>query len=103
MQSTQPNLDTVFESLDGTNELTVNMQPAINTPNTVGVRLNITEHSYVINNKPIIAGNLGMLLKNHKTDIDFTIEDKQGSLIVSGDDAAQYSIDENGHLIYTYK
>lgn len=100
---TNTNTDTIFESLGGDGVLNIVVQPALSAPNAVGARLNLTPDYYVINNKPIISGNLCMILKNNARDIDFTIEDKQGTLIVSAEDSKNFSIDENGHLLYTYK
>lgn len=51
------------------------------------------------NSVPYIMGQLLIDVKNYPTDIQCYI-DSFGNLILIGDDVANYSIDQNGNLIY---
>lgn len=55
----------------------------------------------VVNNVDVQEGELCILMKNISNEyIDFEINDK-GELIVHGNKANNYSIDDDGNLIYT--
>lgn len=58
--------------------------------NTVGVD----------NDVPHVENELLIQMNNYPSDIDFVIN-PNGELIVVAPDAAQYSVDSNGDLIYT--
>lgn len=61
----------------------------------------ISDIIQVVDGTSFIEGELGMTLKNYPSKIDYSI-DSNGNLIVFGDDAANYLIDENtGELIYS--
>lgn len=47
-------------------------------------------------------GEAGLTMKNSPEDIDGYI-DPEGNLIIIGDDADKYSLDDNGNLTYTYE
>lgn len=97
--------DTIYGKLDNNlvNSLFVSLKPEISAPNTVLANLNKNPFVQNINNKEVLTGELCIVTKNNQdTNLDFEINDK-GELIVHGDNAKNYSIDENGDLIYKYR
>ena len=94
-------VDTTYTA-DNLGNMNIVMKRAIEFENTIGTNLNLTPNNKKINNKRIESGNLAVVLKNHLADIDL-FTDEKGHLIVSGEDAQNYSLDETGHLIYNYR
>lgn len=95
--------DTKFKATAGTNVLVITMQRSIEVANTIDSDVNLTTHDKFINNKKIIPGELVMTMKNKLRDIDAFIEGDSGDLIVSAEDAKNYTLNNQGHLIYTYR
>ncbi len=52
-----------------------------------------------IDDTPFIENELLAVVKNYPTEINVQIN-SDGELLITGDDALQYSIDGNGNLIY---
>jgi|ERR1035437_58285 hypothetical protein len=95
--------DTKFKTNgDGTNVLNITIKKEDDTPNTMAAELNLHLLDENVNNKKIIPGNLSMVMKNHLSDIDFHLF-KNGDLIVNAEDSKNYSINDQGHLIYVYR
>ncbi len=93
--------DTRYKAVGGS--FSIFLQREIEYENVLEVDLNLSTSVDAVNNKQIIPGNLSMISKNQlSSGIDLYI-DKNGHLIVSGEDANNYSLNEEGHLIYTYR
>ena len=60
----------------------------------------ISESVQVREGVPLIEGELAIIMDNYPGSIDYEIDD-DGNLIVTSDDASQYSIDSAGDLIYS--
>jgi len=95
--------DTKFKANQGTNALTINMQRQIEFANVLDSDINLNPYNEFINNKQILPGELVMSMKNKLRDIDVFIDQNSGELIVSGEDSANYSLNNQGRLIYTYR
>jgi hypothetical protein len=74
--------------------------PESETSGIVRSIVNINSNNKVINNKSVLEGELCLLSKNNnKNYIDFEINDN-GELIIHGDKANNYHMNEDGELIY---
>lgn len=76
------------------------IQPESVTPNAVEAVLNMQPYHVHVNNKFTNTGELTIIQKNHLRDVDFFIDD-MGNLVVSAEDAKNYTINNMGELIYT--
>jgi hypothetical protein len=101
-QQLNANYDTIYQTGAGNNIVVVTVQPGSVTPNTVQAQLLLTIGQKIINNNPADEGDLVFLLKNSLKSINFEL-DGNGNLIVDAPDANNYSIDDEGNLIYTYR
>lgn len=81
----------------------ITIQPEINTPDCIESFINNTPDNKHYNNVPIQTGELCVFMKNQQSsNIDFDINSK-GELIVNGENAKNYSMSDEGELIYTYR
>jgi hypothetical protein len=102
IQIETPNYDTIYETTPGTNTLAITVQPYSATPNTVKAELLLTIGQKIINNNVGDEGDLCFVLKNALKNVNFEL-DENGNLIVDAPDANNYSINNEGFLIYTYR
>lgn len=102
IQELQFNYDTIYATASGTMNVTMIVQPESATPNTVGAMLLLIPGAKLVNNNAMKEGELTMVMKNTLKNIDFEIDD-DGNLIIHAPDAENYSLDDNGNLIYTYR
>lgn len=97
--------DTKYKGMtinNGQYNLDIDLQPESVTPNTLEAVMNFSLIDVFINNKDITPGNLSIIMKNKLNDMDFHI-DKNGHLVVNSEDCENYTLDNQGHLIYTYR
>lgn len=95
--------DTVYLQNATSNVASVYVIPEAINPDTIAARLSIITDIQHMNNVEVLTGQLCMLTKNNQgSNIDFEINDK-GELIVHGNESKNYSINEDGDLIYTYR
>lgn len=94
--------DTVYQTATGTTNLTVQVKRAIDTPNIVACKLNMTLNKFNVNSREVKPGELCIVLKNGLKDIDFEINN-DGDIIIHAEDAENYSLNSEGNLIYTYR
>lgn len=102
IQEKKIKFDTIYKTDVGVNNVEIKIQPEQLTPNTVQVNLNLEQDKANINNVSVDVGELCLSVKNDLRDISFHLN-SYGELIVNAEDAENYSIDENGFLIYTYR
>jgi len=95
--------DTVYVQRDDTNEINVVETPENANPDTISAKLSIITPIQHVNNVEVLTGQLCMVTKNNQvSNIGWDINDK-GELIVHGENAKNYSINDDGDLIYTYR
>jgi hypothetical protein len=102
IQEIQASYDTIYETIPGTNNVAITVQPESTTPNTIKAALLLIEGEKMINNNDMLEGELTMVIKNTLKSVDWEIDD-EGNLIIHAPDADNYSIDANGFLIYTWR
>lgn len=64
--------------------------------------INLLDQPFFLNNKKINSGELSILMKNTKDQIDFITNDR-GELFVNAEDSQNYEIDNDGYLFYFYR
>lgn len=94
--------DTIYETDFGNNNLTITIQPGSAGPNTIEAELFLEIGQKITDNTPGDEGDLLMIMRNTLKLIDFEI-DENGDLIVHAPDANNYSLDDEGNLIYTWR
>lgn len=97
------NFDTKYKVVNGDNSMTIFMQRAIEFANVLDSDVNLTPNVEFINNKQVISGELVMTTKNSLRDIDAFIDNNTGDLIISTEDSKNYTLNDQGDLIYTYR
>lgn len=85
-----------------TNAMTISIKVFDDTPDTVQANFNNSLIKKFINNKKIIPGELNMVFKNALNDVDAFVN-LEGHVVISSEDAKNYSLDNRGHLIYTVR
>lgn len=102
-ESKKVQFDTKFKANTGTSTLVISMQRSINFANVLDSEVNLKVYDEFINNKQIAPGELVLTLKNGLRDIDAFIDNDSGNLVISSEDSKNYSLNSQGHLIYTYR